>query len=74
LNEGLGTILGMFCQIMRFGKSNDVYTAFHGLIDVMDWMKSSTLQIGMILVLVWCIVCGNRLETLQVSPKRVHLA
>jgi len=68
LDEGLGTILGMFVQIVRFGKSNDVYTAVHGLIDEMDWMKSSTLQIGMILVLVWCIVCGNRLETLQVSP------
>jgi len=36
LDEGLGTILGMFCKIVPFGKSNDVYTAFHGLIDVMD--------------------------------------
>jgi len=36
LDEGLGTILVMFCQIVRFGKSNDVYTMFHGLIDEMD--------------------------------------
>ena len=39
----MGTILVMFCQIVWFGKSNDVYSVFYGLIDEMDWMKMSTL-------------------------------